>query len=260
MATLKNTIINDTGYLGIPSGSESQRPNSPETGYMRFNTDNSVPEIWDGSEWKGLQLSSDIVSDGLILDLDAYNNTSYIGTGTNWNDISGNNNHYTFGGNLSYNSPNSFNISNSSGAGGGANNSSTLTTSTNCTLVLWIKTTDTQALFWGSDPNGSHGGSYFVGAFRSGNKEYYGNCGSPDYYQDLTQPSNIYDNVRDGQWHMVEFKNLNFSTWTNQHNFNSYDTYTFDNGEVSRILLYDKNLTTEESSQNYSIFQSRFGL
>jgi len=51
------TIINDTGYLGIPSGSEAQRPNSPETGYMRFNTDNSVPEIWDGSEWKEVSLT-----------------------------------------------------------------------------------------------------------------------------------------------------------------------------------------------------------
>ena len=42
------------------------------------------------------------ITDGLILDLDANNLNSYSGSGSNWLDLSGNNNHATFHGNTSY--------------------------------------------------------------------------------------------------------------------------------------------------------------
>lgn len=51
MATLKNTIINDTGYLTIPVGNTSLRPEAPETGMMRYNTDFSITEYYNGSNW-----------------------------------------------------------------------------------------------------------------------------------------------------------------------------------------------------------------
>lgn len=52
MATLKNTKIDDTGYLGLPTGSNAQRPNTGSAGMIRWNTDNSVLEGYDGTEWK----------------------------------------------------------------------------------------------------------------------------------------------------------------------------------------------------------------
>jgi len=51
MANLKNTVINDTGFLEIPSGTTSQRPSSPATGMFRFNTDLEYAEVYDGTEW-----------------------------------------------------------------------------------------------------------------------------------------------------------------------------------------------------------------
>ena len=51
MATLKNTTINDTGFLKIPSGSTSQRPSSPQIGDFRYNTDDGAFEVYDGSTW-----------------------------------------------------------------------------------------------------------------------------------------------------------------------------------------------------------------
>ena len=51
MASLKNTIINDTGYLQLPSGTTAQRPSSPATGYMRWNTTEGYTEVYDGSAW-----------------------------------------------------------------------------------------------------------------------------------------------------------------------------------------------------------------
>lgn len=41
MASLKNTTINDTGYLTLPVGTTAQRP-SPVNGMIRYNTDNTA--------------------------------------------------------------------------------------------------------------------------------------------------------------------------------------------------------------------------
>lgn len=51
MAQLKNTIVNDTGFLRLPLGSSAQRPSSPVAGYIRFNTTINLAEYWNGSSW-----------------------------------------------------------------------------------------------------------------------------------------------------------------------------------------------------------------
>jgi len=40
-----------TGAFDIPSGTTAERPGSPNAGYIRFNTDDSLTEIYDGTEW-----------------------------------------------------------------------------------------------------------------------------------------------------------------------------------------------------------------
>ena len=51
MATLKNTIIDDNGFLNLPSGTTAQRPSSPVAGMVRFNTTTGYAEIYNGSVW-----------------------------------------------------------------------------------------------------------------------------------------------------------------------------------------------------------------
>lgn len=51
MATLKNTTINSTGYIALPAGTTAQRPASPVTGMMRFNTTFSRNEFYNGTTW-----------------------------------------------------------------------------------------------------------------------------------------------------------------------------------------------------------------
>jgi hypothetical protein len=51
MATLKNTTINDTGFITLPSGTTAQRPSSPTTGMLRFNTTLGYAEVYNGSIW-----------------------------------------------------------------------------------------------------------------------------------------------------------------------------------------------------------------
>jgi hypothetical protein len=52
LAELKNTVIDDTGFLRLPSGTTAQRPGSPVAGMMRYNNETNRLEIYDGSEWK----------------------------------------------------------------------------------------------------------------------------------------------------------------------------------------------------------------
>jgi hypothetical protein len=51
MANLKNLTINDTGFLGLPSGTTAQRPVSPTAGMIRYNTSLSTIEFYNGSAW-----------------------------------------------------------------------------------------------------------------------------------------------------------------------------------------------------------------
>jgi hypothetical protein len=57
MAILKNTTINDTGFLQLPAGSTAQRP-AGTTGMIRVNT-NTTPytlEIFQASVWRTLKI------------------------------------------------------------------------------------------------------------------------------------------------------------------------------------------------------------
>lgn len=49
MANLQSTTFTD---LTLPSGNTSQRPGSPTLGMMRYNTDISLLEYYDGSNWR----------------------------------------------------------------------------------------------------------------------------------------------------------------------------------------------------------------
>ena len=44
-------VINTTTGLVVPVGNISQRPGSPSTGTLRFNTETERMEVYDGTEW-----------------------------------------------------------------------------------------------------------------------------------------------------------------------------------------------------------------
>lgn len=194
-----------------------------------------------------------IVTDGLILALDAASARSYPGSGNTWTDLSGKGNNFTLDSSgITHNSAGYFDL-----AGGGATANYNITDSTDCTFVFWMKSTEIQSLWW----NTVNSTSSYLGAYRVSNKEYYNGFGTGiEFYLDAVDVPNIYDYFRDGEWHMVEFKNVDMSGIdTNQ--FNKYSTgYRFDNGAIAIIQLYNKNLTEAESAQNFNAYKSRFGL
>jgi hypothetical protein len=55
MATLKNTTVDDIGFVRLPVGTTAQRP-SPLTGMMRFNSNTLKVEYYNGTAWANLEL------------------------------------------------------------------------------------------------------------------------------------------------------------------------------------------------------------
>jgi hypothetical protein len=191
----------------------------------------------------------ELVYNGLELLLDASNRKSYPGTGTTWFDLSGKGKNFTLDGSgITWNSDGYFSL-----ADGGATYAGATSTSTTSTVVFWMRTTDLQALFWEGDTGG-----FYLGAYSAGNKEYYNSCGSPQFLMDTVDTANIYDFFPNNIWRMIEFKNTDLSTWTVS-KFNKYSGFTFGNGAVGSILIYNRNLTAQESTQNYYAFKSKFG-
>ena len=215
-------------------------------GGRRYHQFNSTGTFYIGST-SDFQLPA---TSNLKLHLDAANYDSYSGTGTTWYDISGNNNDFTLDSSgITWNAGGWFDLED----GGLTKTGGAVTTSSTVTFALWIKTTDTQALFWSDDNN-----TNYLGAYRSGNKEYYNDVGSPVYYQDLVEKSNIYDNIRTGNWIFVEFKSVNFSTHGTSNYINQYGSYTFSGTDVGAYYVYNKNLTAAESAQLYNATKHNF--
>ena len=171
-------------------------------------------------------------------------------------DLSGYGNHHQFGNyyipNTTY--PKSFTLD---GSTQGFIRTSSLTGATsNCTVVIFYKTTDTQELW----VMGSNSTSYYLSASAS-NNYYHGLCGSPTNYVDLktvVRPDSPV-NYRDGNYHMWEAKNVDFSAWTQYHWF-LYPSSWQMAGTVGTILVYNRAISDAESRQNFTFFRNRYGI
>jgi hypothetical protein len=211
----------------------------------------SATEISQNYEAQKSKFANTIVQQGLVLNLDAGNPYSYAGAGTAWYDVSGNTKDFIIDGSgITYNSGGYFTL-----ADGGITRTATITNSTTCTVVVWIRTTDTQSLIF----KGNNDIYYYLAAYNAGQGFYNSNCGTPTYWVDTLSVSNPNPTYLDGNWHMWEMKNVNFSSWTS-FEFNKYSGYTFGNGAVGQIMIYDRNLSSGESLQIYNATKGRFGL
>jgi hypothetical protein len=201
-----------------------------------------------------------IVTDGLVLSLDAGDRNSYPGTGTSIYDSSGNNYTFTLEGNASYSTQGNGSIY-LDGTTDGIQRLNTSGLTNAVTLVQWLKTSDTVGLMLSGKPVGSTD-AYYVGAYYPGQGFYSSNCGSPTFYIDTLQTTNPASpiNYLDNNWHMWEAKGLNFSTWTDIWNFLGYAAGYEIAGYVGKILMYNRSLTASESLQNYNSLKSRYGL
>lgn len=187
---------------------------------------------------------SPLITDSLALDLDAGYFPSYPTTGTTFYDVSPAVKDASLVNGPTYLSTGYFTMD---GTDDNIRVASNIMSVTAGTVVIWLRTTDNTWLWCrGNDNN-----SFYLGATNGGGSWYDSNCGTPSYYIN-TASSGIPTGYLDGRFHMFEAKNVNLSAWT-AHDFLNYGTgsnFTM-YGDVARIMVYDKNLSAEESLQNY---------
>lgn len=97
LSNVRLDMSNSSDFMNIPAGTSDQR-GTPQEGAIRWNYDYDSLEFYNGTIWKVINKSKDtdnIVTSGMVLHLDAADKDSYPGTGTQWYDISGYNNHFT---------------------------------------------------------------------------------------------------------------------------------------------------------------------
>jgi hypothetical protein len=68
MAQLLTTTIDDTGNLTLPAGTTAQRPASPVTAMMRYNTSLNQTEYYDGTAWRNITDTGVEATGGTIID------------------------------------------------------------------------------------------------------------------------------------------------------------------------------------------------
>jgi hypothetical protein len=234
-----------------------------------------------------------IVTNGLVMYLDAGNKLSYPGSGTVWPDLGGNGSNIDYTGSLVntpiFNSSNqgsiTFNGTNQYGQYGNILNPGT----NNFSLGVWVKTT-TIAL---GGIVGKHRAQGIVGRFGI----YYTTTfpGKASCLADFTGITPItvvsLSNVNDGQWHYITQVAIRSGLMTiyfdgkpeasanisagSAANLNLSDQYrlgvymasggiftgaSYFSGNIANIHQYNRALSDKEIAQNYNALKSRFGL
>jgi hypothetical protein len=210
-----------------------------------------------------------IVTDGLVLALDAANNSSYPGTGSIWSDLSGNNNNGTL-----FNSP-TFNSGPGSFTFNGTNqyvtsNTGLATGATLHTFSLWVNFITIVSSRWWLAVLGQYntGGVHWIGTSATGTQfgVYNVNSISPNLLG-ANQWLNLVSTFN-GTTYTIYVNNANPISGIFSPNFtnttlslaypNTGEKYY--NGKISQVLVYNRALSVSELTQNYNAQKSRFGL
>ncbi len=227
----------------------------------------------------GLTHSPRIVTDGLVLCLDAANNRSYPKSGTAWSDLAGLNN-----GTL-VNGP-AFSADN----GGGIlfdgtddyadfGNDSSLKITANVTVDFWIKLDSTQGannLIFGS---GAGNGGYAIAQFGANARKYYFYIyNSSGFYQGTGSANRIdldadvwfhWCCVRDGtsirqyinltERTNVTINSANIAADSNPFRIGvAYGSSAYGNFTMSNFKVYNRALVYDEIRQNYEAAKGRY--
>jgi hypothetical protein len=219
-----------------------------------------------------------IVSDGLVLCLDAGNNKSYPSSGTSWNDLSGNNNNGTltngptytssFGGSIVFDGTNDY-VS--------VSNTSILRPSTELSIGMWIKANSITVgwvRLFGQDPYTGgplvfleNGGSLIRALHYPNGTEVRCNT---DYSISTTQYTYVVFTFKTGDAIRSYFNGIANTTVglsSGTFSYNTSNPYligqfgaSWFNGNISNVLYYNRVLSASEVLQNYNANKGRFAL
>ena len=211
--------------------------------------------------------SPKIVTDGLVLCLDAANAKSYPGSGTTWYDLSGNGNHGTLVNGVTYNSQNG-GVFEFDGVNDEISVSGPNLTSSDYTVIGGSRYSGgTRGRIISAASN-----NWLLGHWSSGSERHYaqgwitsssggandlnwriytgtGNIGTDQYYFWIN------DEIHTGPSTGGSQGPNGFKLGRYYNNSNEYST-----GQISFLLVYNKILTNKEIKQTYVAFRRRFGI
>ena len=219
----------------------------------------------------GFNRGPKVVTDGLVLALDAANTKSYPGSGTTWNDLSGNGNNGTLINGPTFNSGNNGSIQ-FDGVNDYVNipNFSSLANSPACTISIWSYVKQNKGYhFWGNliflleilsnqtyrlrfNLNGNWRGTYTT----SFPLNIY-------HKLDITwngTTTKIYIDAQETVSSTSDSAFSSFSNTTNQPLEISRRGSSYSNVDIPQVLIYNKALTAEEVFQNFNATKNRYEL
>jgi hypothetical protein len=222
-----------------------------------------------------VRLSENIVTDGLLLYLDAGNPSSYPGSGTTWTDLSGNGNNGTLTNGPTFSSSNGGSIV-FDGANDHVNCGLSSFQPTAITLCAWVKHTVStdgaiivkgdvnEATEWGiafgySSPH------YLIGRATTFNNQllysWTGSLLTGFHYVCYTMINNTSARLYvDGV--LVASTNTIGSIGLNAKNvlIGKWNNYGALDGNIAQVSIYNRALTAAEVSQNFNAQRNRFGI
>jgi hypothetical protein len=212
--------------------------------------------------------SPKIITNGLVLSLDAANNKSYPRSGTTWTDLSGNNNNGTLTNGPTFSAGNQGSIV-FDGTNDYVNISSLITGNQSFSWGAWINptATGTPVLFgnvsaglamlsyWDSANNKVRVGTYGDDKLTSGTAILPSTWGYTFWTWNGTTLTSYTNGIADGTASGFSFNISGLYTTIG----NSVNAQYF-NGRIAQTLVYNRALSSYEILQNYNATKSRFGL
>jgi hypothetical protein len=237
------------------------------------NTDNTRSADAGG---RGVRtISPGIVTDGLVLWLDAGITPSYPGSGNTWSDLSGNNYNGTLTNGPTYSSSNGGSIF-FDGWNDYVNLPYTLLSGTgNFSVSVWLKSSASTVggNVFGNYPAGNleiFYGTRYIGMWLNNFSTYLGtapwNTTLPEFTTNFTQIVALRKNTNETEFYIngvLAKTGLSSSTIGSVNDFrmatNTSGSETFI-GDISQVSVYNRALSAAEILQNYNAQKARFGL
>jgi hypothetical protein len=190
-----------------------------------------------------------IVTDGLVLCLDAANRKSYPGSGTTWNDLSGNGNVATLVNGVGYNSNNGGSLTFD-----GVDDYAITSTITNYkSLNMWVYLDSKFAYLLDARTGSPNGYFWFPGLDANFGPDW------DQFYVNGQSVSLSLSNIPTNVWFNFYIRNTGIRTGT-INLFNRYTNVENQAGKYSLFSAYNRALLDSEILQNYNATKGRFGL
>tara|TARA_B110000483_G_scaffold108044_1_gene131709 strand:+ start:1723 stop:2367 length:645 start_codon:yes stop_codon:yes gene_type:complete len=206
-----------------------------------------------------------IVTDGLVLALDAANSRSYSGTGTTWSDLSGNGNTGTLTNGPTYNSANGGSIV-FDGLNDYADCDDIGISSSKVTFAAWIKFSGSSSYVHIIDANSNtchlsiagqnnrpyfyNGATYHTNSAAITNNVWYYLTGVQSDTNDIYINGGLSSSISSNR--NISVSSINVGRW--------YSNSRYFNGDIASAQIYNRALTAAEVAQNFNATRGRYGI